>query len=154
MVYIYVVQNLCTVVQTQPKRRVLDRADYTAPTRQHDLNHTDHADHTDHTDHTDQEFICPEDTPGTVDHLVGIECLSHAWMCPTTGAIVIRPILHTQTYIFHYFHQACLVLITMLHRARSIDHLDRGRFYVRRLRPCQLAVLDTASSGGSLPIKQ
>ena len=100
MVYIYVVQNLCTVVQTQPKRRVLDRADYTAPTRQHDLNHTDHADHTDHTDHTDQEFICPEDIPGTVDHLVGIECLSHARKCPMMEAIVIRThSTHSNLYI-------------------------------------------------------
>ena len=30
-------------------------ADYTAPTRQHELDHTDHTDRTDHTDHTDQE---------------------------------------------------------------------------------------------------
>ena len=35
---------------------VLDHAGYTAPTRQHEL---DHADHTDHTDHTDQEYIYP-----------------------------------------------------------------------------------------------
>ena len=41
------------VVQIQPKKPVLDHADDTAPTRQHEL------DHTDHTDHTDQEYICP-----------------------------------------------------------------------------------------------
>ena len=38
---------------------MLDRAaGYTAPTQQHELDHTDHTDHTDHadhTDHTDQE---------------------------------------------------------------------------------------------------
>ena len=40
-------------VQIQPMKHVLDHAEYTAPTRQHEL------DHTDHTDHTDQEYICP-----------------------------------------------------------------------------------------------
>ena len=34
---------------------VLELPDYTAPTRQREL---DHADHTDHTDHTGQEHIC------------------------------------------------------------------------------------------------
>ena len=38
-------------VQIQPMKHVLDHAEYTAPTRQHEL------DHTDHTDHTDQESI-------------------------------------------------------------------------------------------------
>ena len=33
---------------------MLDHADYTARTRQHELDHTDH---TYHTDHTDQEYI-------------------------------------------------------------------------------------------------
>ena len=35
------------VVQIQPRKRVLDHAGYTAPTRQHKLDHTDHTDHTD-----------------------------------------------------------------------------------------------------------
>ena len=39
------------VVQIQPRKHVLDLADYTASTRQHEL---------DHTDHTDQEPIRPE----------------------------------------------------------------------------------------------
>ena len=47
------------VVQIQPRKHVPDHADYTAPTRQHELNHTDYIDHTDHIDHTDQESICP-----------------------------------------------------------------------------------------------
>ena len=42
------------VVQIEPTKLVLDRADYTALTRQHELDHTDH---TYHTDHTDQECI-------------------------------------------------------------------------------------------------
>ena len=36
------------IVQIQPRKRVLDHADCTAPTRQHEL---------DHTDHTDQQII-------------------------------------------------------------------------------------------------
>ena len=44
------------MVQIQPRKLVLDHADYTAPTRQHELDHTDH---TDHADHTDQESIRP-----------------------------------------------------------------------------------------------
>ena len=32
---------------------------YTAPARQHELDHTDHTDHTDNTDHTDQEVDLP-----------------------------------------------------------------------------------------------
>ena len=35
-------------LQIQPRKSVLDRADYTAPARQHEL------------DNTDQEYICPE----------------------------------------------------------------------------------------------
>ena len=35
---------------------VVGHAGYTAPTRQHEPDHTDR---TDHTDHTDQEYICP-----------------------------------------------------------------------------------------------
>ena len=42
------------VVQIQPRNHALDDANYAAPTRQHEL------DHTDHTDHTDQEYVCPE----------------------------------------------------------------------------------------------
>ena len=46
-----------TVVQVQPRKHALltvGHTEYTAPTRQHEL------DHTDHTDHTDQESICPD----------------------------------------------------------------------------------------------
>ena len=39
------------IVQIQPRKHVPDHADYTAPTRQREL---------DHTDHTDEESICPE----------------------------------------------------------------------------------------------
>ena len=41
------------VAQMQPRKHALDDADYTAPTRQHEL------DHTDHTDYTDQQSVCP-----------------------------------------------------------------------------------------------
>ena len=34
---------------------MLGHADYTAPARQRELDHTDHTDNTDHTDHTDEE---------------------------------------------------------------------------------------------------
>ena len=37
------------IEQIQPRKQFVDHADYTAPTRQHEL------DHADHTDHTDQE---------------------------------------------------------------------------------------------------
>ena len=46
--------RICTAVQIYPRKHALDRADYTALTRQHELDHTDH---TYHTDHTDQECI-------------------------------------------------------------------------------------------------
>ena len=42
-------------VQIQPTNQVLDHADHTAPTRQHD-----ELDRTDHTDHTYNGSICPE----------------------------------------------------------------------------------------------
>ena len=44
-----------SVLSTGPTQATcaLDRADYTAPTRQHELYHTDHTDHTDNTDHAD-----------------------------------------------------------------------------------------------------
>ena len=42
-------QDLKSTDPTQEKMCCVDDADYTAPTRQHEL------DHTDHTDHTDQE---------------------------------------------------------------------------------------------------
>ena len=38
-------------MQIRPGKPALDHADYSAPTRQHGL------DHTDHTDHTDQECL-------------------------------------------------------------------------------------------------
>ena len=47
-----VVQNMYS---KYPSQETCARyADYTARTRQHEL------DHTDHTDHADQEYICPE----------------------------------------------------------------------------------------------
>ena len=55
----------CTA-QIKRGENMPDNADYTAPTRKHELDHrdhrdhTDHTDHTDHKDHTDQEYICPE----------------------------------------------------------------------------------------------
>ena len=42
----------------QETRATVDDADYTAPTWQHELDHTDHTDDTDHTDHTDHELYC------------------------------------------------------------------------------------------------
>ena len=54
---LYEMLRMICIVQVQPRRYVLDHADYTAPTRQHELDRTDH---TDHIDHTDQESICPE----------------------------------------------------------------------------------------------
>ena len=42
------------VVQIQFRKRVLDHAEYTAPTRKHELYRTDHTDHTDRTDRTDR----------------------------------------------------------------------------------------------------
>ena len=60
-------QDLDTVLQIQPRKPALDDAGYTAPTQQHEPDHTDHTDHTDHNnlsalkdkDHTDQIY-CPE----------------------------------------------------------------------------------------------
>ena len=51
--------DLC-IGQIQPRKRDLDDAGSTAPTRQHELDHTDHTGHTDHADHADQEYIFPE----------------------------------------------------------------------------------------------
>ena len=53
-----------TVRMIQPRKDVVDHADYMAPIRQHGLDHTKYIyrsgiDHTDHTDHTDQESIFP-----------------------------------------------------------------------------------------------
>ena len=45
--------------ESNPGKIALDHADYTAFTRQHELNHTDRRDYTDHTDHTDREDVCP-----------------------------------------------------------------------------------------------
>ena len=42
------IQQMIYIVQIQPRKHELDHADYTAPSRQHDLDHTDHTDHTDH----------------------------------------------------------------------------------------------------------
>ena len=58
---IYIMQ----IIQLQPGSHVLDHADYTAPTRQHEL---------DHIDRTDQGFICREIFILTVaiDHLLKV----------------------------------------------------------------------------------
>ena len=47
------VQDLCSTYLTQEACPIVDRAEYAAPTRQRELDHTDHTDHTDHADHTD-----------------------------------------------------------------------------------------------------
>ena len=57
------------MVQIQPRKVVLDRADSKAPTCQHEL------DHTDSTDHTDQEQIFPERSRSST--VVGIDCTDH-----------------------------------------------------------------------------
>ena len=54
------------IVHIQPRKHVLDHEGYAAPTRQHELNHTDHTDHTDQElmcelDHTDEELMCELD---------------------------------------------------------------------------------------------
>ena len=66
---------------------LIDHAGYTAPTRQHELYHTDH---TDHTNHTDQEYIC---LPGrsrscTVVGTDHTDHLSEVWTL-----VKVRPIL-------------------------------------------------------------
>ena len=61
----YLAQNTYQVwYRPNPGSNVLDRADYTVPTRQHEL---------DHTDHTDQGYVCPEIS--TVDNQVGSDDL-------------------------------------------------------------------------------
>ena len=55
------------VLSTDPTQELIPyHADYTAPTRQLEL---------DHTDHTDQESICP----GNLDHQVRIHDLSDVY---------------------------------------------------------------------------
>ena len=53
------------ILHIQPSKLVLDHADYTAPTRQHEL---------DRTDHTDQEFTYLYALK-SVDHEVGTDDL-------------------------------------------------------------------------------
>ena len=50
--------------QIQPRKHVLDNADYTGRTRQHEL------------DHTDQESICLEIS---IDHAAGTDDQSEMW---------------------------------------------------------------------------
>ena len=59
------------VVQTQPRKYVLDHAGCTAmtSTRQHELDHTDHVDHPDH------KSICPEISRSLT--VVGIDHADH-----------------------------------------------------------------------------
>ena len=72
----WVVQDLiCCVVHIQPRKHVLDRAEYTAPSQQHEL---------DCTDHTDQESLCPEisrswTVVGT-DHLSDVCVISYGFI--------------------------------------------------------------------------
>ena len=61
---IFCTYRVC-IVHIQPRKRVLDRAHFTAPTRQHELDHTNHTNHTD---------IFPERS--TVDHQVETDDLS------------------------------------------------------------------------------
>ena len=46
-------QDLHSTGPTQDDMFYLDHAEYTGPTRQHELDHTGHTDHIDNTDHTD-----------------------------------------------------------------------------------------------------
>ena len=63
----YIVQDLYS---TDPREHVLvGHADYTAPIRQHELDHTDHTDHT-------ARNISALKYPLLVDHELGIEVLS------------------------------------------------------------------------------
>ena len=50
------------IVQIQPRKYVLYHADHTAPTRQHEL------------DHTDQEYICPERSRARSGHRLSARC--------------------------------------------------------------------------------
>ena len=56
------------IVQTQPTKHVLDHVGRTAPTRQHELDHTDHPDQ----ESTDLSVI------NHLDHEVGIDVVSEA----------------------------------------------------------------------------
>ena len=60
------------VVQIQPRKHRAYHADYTASTRQHEL------DHTDHTDHTDHKYACPERSRASKD-------LSGVWILGTVA---------------------------------------------------------------------
>ena len=62
------VRDLCRICtgQIQPRKNVLDYADFVAPTRQHEL---------DHTDHTDQGSIFPAWQISRSLTLVGIDGL-------------------------------------------------------------------------------
>ena len=61
------------MAQLQPRKHILNHAGYTAPTRQHELDHKAHTDHTYHTDHTDY-LPCLAD----LDYEAGIDDLSEA----------------------------------------------------------------------------
>ena len=62
------VLNLCGADPRQDICGTVDRADKSALTRHHEL------DHTDHTDHTDQDSICPLTD---LDHLLGVDRTDH-----------------------------------------------------------------------------
>ena len=68
------VQDLYSTYPT-PGNVVLERAGYAAPTRQHELDHTDI---TDHADHTDQEYSYLY-ALSDLDHEVGTNALSEVW---------------------------------------------------------------------------
>ena len=61
------------IAQIQPRKVVLDHAGYTAPTRQHEL---------DHTDHTDQESFC---ALKNLDHALCWESRICPTICETLG---------------------------------------------------------------------
>ena len=88
------VQDLICTVQVQPGKGVLDDAAYTAPTRQHELDHTisgidllcladlDHVvDYVDHTDHTDHTYHVSE-----VCSCSTITCIAYPALFPTNLA--------------------------------------------------------------------
>ena len=77
------VRRIC-IVQILPRKEVLDHAEYTAPARQHEL------DHTDHTDHTDEEYICPEISGSGSRNVCNLVPLSHC--CPMVGLLHWGPI--------------------------------------------------------------
>ena len=80
----------CTV-QIQPRKHVLDHADYAAPTRQHEV------------DHTDQEFICS----AWQIYIIKWESMT----CPTYGLF--------QYYFIHKLHYLQLPSLYFVQKSHS-----------------------------------